>query len=242
MGFLYALVAYGLRRARIRRGTGTLAILVVLVPLCLALPATARAITILGFGDSLMAGYGLAPGESFPAQLEAALEARLGTPVRVLNAGVSGDTSAGGRARLDWVLAALPEGPPDLVLLELGANDALRGIDPGVTRANLAAILDDLRRRNIPVLFAGMRAPPNMGADYARAFDAIYPELAEEYGVAAFYPFFLDGVAAERALNQADGIHPTAEGVAIIVARILPSVLDALAAARSADGKAEERP
>ena len=206
------------------------------------LPAAARAITILGFGDSLMAGYGLAPGESFPAQLETALKARLGAPVRVINAGVSGDTSAGGRARLDWVLASLPDDPPDLLILELGANDALRGIDPALTRANLAAILKTLRNRRIPVLLAGMRAPPNMGADYARAFDRIYPELAEEYAVAAFYPFFLDGVAAERELNQADGIHPTAEGVAIIVARILPSVLEALATAQRADGKKEERP
>ena len=242
MDFLYALVAYGLRRARIRRGAGVLAILAVSAALCLALPAAARAITILGFGDSLMAGYGLASAESFPAQLEAALKARLGAPVRVINAGVSGDTSAGGRARLDWVLAALSDGPPDLVILELGANDALRGIDPALTRANLAAILEVLRDRHIPVLLAGMRAPPNMGPDYARAFDAIYPDLAGEYDVAAFYPFFLDGVAARRELNQADGIHPTAEGVAIIVARILPHVLDALAAARSADGKAEERP
>ncbi len=169
---------------------------------------------VLALGDSLTSGYGLAPEDAFPARLEAHL-AGAGLAVRVVNGGVSGDTSAGGRARLDWALADAP----DLVIVELGANDALRGIEPAVTRANLDAILGHLAGRRIPVLLAGMRAPPNMGAEYGAEFDAIYPELAAKHGV-ALYPFFLDGVAAEPELNQADGIHPNREGVGVIVERI----------------------
>ena len=146
------------------------------------------------------------------------------------NAGVSGDTTATGRARLDWALAAAPGGRPDLVILELGANDGLQGLDPARTRANLAAILEVLAARDIPVLLAGMRAPPNLGRAYGAAFDGLYADLARRYGV-PLYPFFLDGVAAEARLNQGDGIHPNADGVGEIVRRILPHVIAALEAA-----------
>lgn len=173
---------------------------------------------IVALGDSLTAGYELPPGAAFPDQLEKALRER-GHDVSVLNAGVSGDTASDGLARLDW---ALPE-DPDIVIVELGANDALRGIDPAITREALAEILIRLKERGATVLLAGMRAPPNMGRDYAENFDPMFAELAEEHDV-AFYPFFLDGVAAEPALNLADGMHPNAEGVAVIVERILPHV------------------
>lgn len=177
---------------------------------------------VLAFGDSLTAGYGLAAEDSFTRQLEAQLRAA-GHDVAVRNAGVSGDTTAGGRARLAWTIAERP----DLVLLELGANDGLRGIDPAETRRNLAAMLEELKRQQIPVLLAGMRAPPNLGRDYAQEFDGLFAALAAEYDV-SYYPFFLDGVAAQPALNQADGIHPNAAGVRIIVERITPYVLRAL--------------
>ena len=154
---------------------------------------------------------------------------RKGLAVEVANAGVSGDTSADGLARLDW---SVPD-DADAVILELGANDALRGIDPQRTRAALDAIVQRLAARRIPVLLAGMRAPPNMGADYAKDFDAIYPELAAAHAV-IFYPFFLDGVAAERGLNQGDGLHPTAAGVDVIVARLLPKAEELIARARTA--------
>ncbi len=178
----------------------------------------AAPVEIVAFGDSLTAGYGVAPGEAFPEQLEAALIAR-GHDVSVVNAGVSGDTSSGGLARLEWSVPA----EADIVIVELGANDALRGVDPEITRESLSNILAKLRERNQKVLLAGMLAPRNLGADYATAFDAIYPELAEEYGV-ALYPFFLDGVATEPGLNQPDGIHPNAEGIAKIVEAILPAL------------------
>ncbi|GER06890.1 arylesterase [Iodidimonas muriae] len=181
---------------------------------------------IVGFGDSLMAGYGLGPGQGFPAQLERRLNGYFDSSVKVVNAGVSGDTSTGGRARLDWVLSAL-DTPPDLVILELGANDALRGIAPEITRANMDALIVAVQSRGIPVLLAGMLAPPNMGADYQKRFNSIFPDLAEKYDV-TLYPFFLDGVAADPSLNQRDGIHPTAEGIAIMVDRILPYVEKAL--------------
>ena len=182
----------------------------------------AETLRLLAFGDSLTSGYGLAAEDAFPARLEAALRAA-GRRVRVVDAGLAGDTSSGGRARLAWSL----EPRPDAVIVELGANDGLRGIDPAVTEANLDAILGALKRRALPVLFAGMYAPPNLGRDYGAAFDALFPRLAARHGV-AFYPFFLDGVAARPELNQADGIHPNARGVAVIVARILPHVLDIL--------------
>ncbi len=176
-------------------------------------------VRILAIGDSLTAGFGLAAADSFPVQLERSLQAR-GVPAKVLNAGVSGDTTAGGLARLDWALGDRP----DLVILALGANDSLRGVDPVVTRANLAAILKKLRKRGLPVLLVGTYAPPNLGSTYERVFNRIYPELADEYEV-PLYPFFLEGVATDPSLNQADGIHPNAAGVAVIVERITPYVI-----------------
>jgi len=183
-------------------------------------------VKILALGDSLTAGYGLPQGEGFTEQLQQALRDR-GHDVFVINGGVSGDTTAGGLARLDWALADAP----DMVIVELGANDALRAIDPAASRANLDAILAELQARQIPALLAGMIAPRNLGKDYVAAFDGMYPELAARYQV-PLYPFFLEGVAAEPEFNQADGIHPNAEGVAVIVAGILREVtamLDALA-------------
>lgn len=181
---------------------------------------------VLAFGDSLTAGYGLPKEASFTAQLERALQEE-GVAVTVIDAGVSGDTSAGGLARLDWTLAGTSHGGPDAVIVELGANDALRGIDPEVTYDNLDAILNEIGRRGIPVLLAGMRAPPNLGPEYARAFDGIYGRLADKHDV-ALYPFFLEGVAAAPDLNQADGIHPNARGVEEIVKRMAPAVKDLL--------------
>ncbi len=172
-----------------------------------------------------MAGYGLDPDAGFVPRLEAALRAD-GLAVHVVNAGVSGDTTSAGRARLEWVLDGLDR-KPDLVLLELGANDALRGVDPRITRANLDAMLALLARRGLRVLLIGMRAPPNLGPEYRRAFDRIYPALAARYRT-CFYPFFLEGVAARPALNQADGLHPNAHGVDEIVRRIAPAVRRAL--------------
>lgn len=181
---------------------------------------------IVALGDSLSAGFGVGPGESFPEQLQAALVAK-GYAVTVSNAGVSGDTTTGGLARLDW---SVPD-TAGLVILELGANDALRGIAPAISERNLDAMLKRLNERKIPVLLAGMIAPPNMGPDYAAAFNPIYARLAATYDV-SLYPFFLDGSAGEAALTQADGMHPNPKGVAVIVERILPAVikeLDALA-------------
>src|SRR5580698_522020 len=169
-------------------------------------------------GDSLSAGYGLSGADAFPAKLQKALKAK-GIEVDMTNAGVSGDTSSGGRDRLDW---SVPDGT-DAVILELGANDALRGIDPKLTYSALSDILARLKARRIAVLLCGMVAPPNYGSDYATRFDAIYPELAKSFGV-PLYPFFLNGVAADAKLNQADGIHPTAEGVDVIVKNMLPTV------------------
>jgi acyl-CoA thioesterase I len=188
---------------------------------------------VLVFGDSLSAGYGLAPDRSFPAQLEAALRART-HDVAVINAGVSGDTTAGGLARLDWTLGGIPAGPPVAAIVQLGANDALRGLDPHSTFANLSAILARLEALGIPVLLAGMLAPPNLGSEYAESFAEIYPRLAEKHDV-LLYPFFLEGVAANPRLNQADGIHPTGEGIAVIVNNILPAVEELLQQARPAE-------
>ncbi len=179
-------------------------------------------IRLMALGDSLVAGYGLPPGQGFVPQLQAALAARPGTkrPVRVLDAGVSGDTTAGGLARLDWALAEQPQA----ALVELGGNDGLRGLPPARTYANLAAILDRLAARGIPTLLAGMLAPPNLGADYGREFADAFHRLARERPQVVFYPFFLEGVAGDPALNQPDRIHPNARGVAEIVRRILPAV------------------
>lgn len=187
--------------------------------LAFTLPARAAGVRVVVLGDSLAAGYGVKADEAFPARLEAALRAN-GYDVTVANAGVSGDTTQGGLARLAWAVAP----GTDVAIVELAANDALRGIDPARTRANLAEIVKTLKQRRIAVLLAGMRAPPNMGADYARRFDAIYPALARQYGV-ALYPFFLAGVAGRADLNQNDGMHPTAAGIEVIVKAILPTVM-----------------
>jgi acyl-CoA thioesterase I len=186
--------------------------------LAATLPAAARPIAIVAFGDSLTAGYGVLPGESFPEQLEAALKAK-GYDVTVANAGVSGDTAADGLGRLEW---SVPE-EANIVIVELGANDALRGIDPALTKKALSEILAKLSARGQTVLLAGMLAPRNLGNGYAKAFDAIYPALATEYGV-TLYPFFLAGVATDPSLNQDDGMHPNKAGVARIVNGMLPEV------------------
>ena len=180
--------------------------------------ASAKPIKMVVLGDSLSAGLGLSATAAFPDRLKNALETN-GIKVDMINAGVSGDTTSGGRDRLDW---SVPEGT-EAVILELGANDALRGIDPGVTRTALTDILTRLKARNIAVLLCGMVAPPNYGSDYAARFNAIYPDLAKSFGV-PLYPFFLEGVAADAKLNQPDGLHPTAEGVDVIVKNILPIV------------------
>ena len=183
-----------------------------------AYAATERPVKIVAFGDSLTVGYGLPATDTFPVKLAHALEAK-GTKVQIVNAGVSGDTTSGGLARLDWSLPS----DTDAVILELGANDAMRGIDPAVTRQALAAILTKLKERGVAVLLCGMYAPPNMGADFERAYQRMYPQLARSYD-AILYPFFLDGVAGHREHNQADGIHPTSKGVDLIVKAILPKV------------------
>lgn len=172
----------------------------------------------MAFGDSLTAGYGLAANQAFPVRLQAALKAK-GHEVVIENAGVSGDTTSAGLARLDW---SIPDGT-DGVILELGANDALRGLDPAIPERSLDAILARLKARGIPVLMAGMRAPPNLGSAYQARFDGIYERLAQKYDV-PLYPFFLDGVAGNTSLNLPDGVHPTAAGVDIIVERMLPAV------------------
>jgi acyl-CoA thioesterase-1 len=177
-----------------------------------------RPIKMVVLGDSLSAGLGLSASAAFPERLQKSLKAK-GIDVDMTNAGVSGDTSSGGRDRLDW---SVPDGT-DVVILELGANDALRGLDPKVTREALSDILTRLKARKIAVLLCGMVAPPNYGNDYAARFNAIYPDLAASFGV-PLYPFFLEGVAADAKLNQADGMHPTPEGVDVIVKNILPSV------------------
>jgi len=181
-------------------------------------PASGAPIKMVVLGDSLSAGYGLAGSDAFPAKLQKALKAR-GIAVDMTNAGVSGDTASGGRDRLDW---SVPQ-DTQAVIVELGANDALRGTDPAVTRAALTEIVKQLKARGVAVMLCGMVAPPNYGADFATRFNSIYPDLAKAYDV-PLYPFFLDGVAADDKLNQADGIHPTSEGVDIIVKNILPSV------------------
>ena len=190
----------------------------------------AKPVKVVVLGDSLSAGLGLQASAAFPARLQKSLQAK-GIKVDMINAGVSGDTSSGGRDRLDW---SVPEGT-EAVILELGANDALRGIDPNVARAALSDILARLKARKIAVLLCGMVAPPNYGSDYSARFNAIYPDLAKTFAV-PLYPFFLEGVAADAKLNQADGLHPTADGVDIIVKNILPTVeafLGALSGQRS---------
>ncbi len=188
----------------------------------LAGPAQAgdEPLRVMVLGDSLAAGYGLLPADSFTKQLQNWADEEFESPVVIENAGVSGDTTAGGLARLDW---ALGSDMPDAVIVELGGNDALRGIDPDETRANLDKILSKLAEKDITALLAGMLAPRNMGEDYVTAFEAVYPALAEEHDI-VYLPFFLEGVAGQRELNQPDGIHPNPEGVKKVVAHIAPKV------------------
>ena len=192
--------------------------------------AADRPVRIVVLGDSLSAGFGLTAGDALPAKLERALKAK-GLAVAIENAGVSGDTASGGLSRLDW---SVGEGV-DAVIVELGANDALRAIDPKVTRSALEAIIKRLKERRIAVLIAGMLAPRNLGPDYAKAFDPIYPELAAAHDL-ILYPFILEGVAGNSALNQGDGIHPTAAGVDVMVRGMLPKVEELIARLRAGKG------
>jgi acyl-CoA thioesterase-1 len=180
--------------------------------------AASRPIRLVALGDSLTAGYNLPRNAAFPAVLEKALQAK-GHDVEIANAGVSGDTASGGLDRLDWSVPAGTDG----VIVELGANDMLRGLDPAVTRRAIEGIVERLRARNVPVMLAGMYASRNLGADYAHKFDSLYRDIAQKHGL-VLYPFFLDGIAGDRTLNLPDGLHPTAKGVEVIVQRILPSV------------------
>jgi acyl-CoA thioesterase-1 len=190
-------------------------------------PASAKTLRLVVLGDSLTAGLGVPPGKAFPDQLQAALRSK-GFDVDVVNAGVSGDTAEDGLARYDWSVPA----DANALVVELGANDMLRGLPPEQTKKALTAILDKAKAARLPTLVAGMRAAPNLGADYDHAFDAIYPAVAEASG-AILYPFFLDGVAGDARLNQPDGMHPTAAGAAVIVERILPAVENLLSRAKS---------
>jgi acyl-CoA thioesterase-1 len=210
---------YG-RRAAIRKLSAGFGVL----PLLATTPAAAREIRLMMLGDSITAAYGLARSQGLPARLEAALRER-GRQVRVIDAGVSGDTTAGGRARLAWALADRP----DAVIVALGGNDGLRGIEPRSTAANVNAILDALKQRNLPVMLAGMLAPPNLGAEYGREFAATFTDIAQARPEVVFYPFLLDGVAGDPAMNQPDRIHPNEAGVAELVRRMLPSVDSLLA-------------
>lgn len=187
-------------------------------------------VTLMILGDSITAGYGLPEAEAWPVKLQQALQAA-GKPVRVIGAGVSGDTTAGGKARLDWAMAD----KPDAVIVALGGNDGLRGLPPPASQANLEDILARLKAQGVPVLLAGMLAPPNLGADYGRDFAAIYQNLAKAHPEAVFYPFLLDGVAGEERLNQPDRIHPSPVGVAVMIERMMPAV-DALLAKAAARG------
>ena len=199
-------------------------IVAVAAPLfCAALPALARAPVVLDFGDSLTAGYGLMPEQAFPARLEGWLRQH-GVDARVVNGGVSGDTTAGGLARLDWALAD----KPDLVILALGANDALRGIDPATVHDNLDKMIQKIEAIGAKVLLLGMLAPPNWGKTYDRAFDRIFPDLAQARHV-TLYPFFLEGVAMKPDLNQPDGLHPNPRGVDVLVGHIGPVVAGLIA-------------
>lgn len=192
-----------------------------------------NSVVILALGDSLTAGYGLGRDDSFPRQLENSLTSS-GYPVTVINGGVSGDTSAGGLARLEWSIA----GKPQIVIVELGANDALRGVDPAQTYDNLEQIIVRLKKAGCRIVFAGMRAPRNLGLDYTVEFDQIYPDLAERHDL-DLYPFFLEGVAAEPGLNQADGIHPNAEGVRVVVNGIQPLIVKAIEAIEDTEKRLE---
>ncbi|MBL6927904.1 MAG: arylesterase [Rhodospirillales bacterium] len=211
-----------------RFGYGLVALFVNAVVILTCFSAAAAEVTrIVVLGDSLTAGYGLARPTSFTVRLQSALRGA-DNPAIIENAGVSGDTSAGGLARLDWALAPKDGKPADALIIELGANDGLRGIDPASTEQNLDAIVEKARARGVRVLLAGMRAPPNLGREYGTEFNEIFPRLAKKHGI-VLYPFFLDGVAAISHLNQRDGIHPNATGVDVIVERILPYVKNLIA-------------
>lgn len=221
-----ACAAARVRRTLVRYGLALALVNAVILPM--AAPQALAETRILALGDSLTAGYGLGATEGLTAQLERALKAK-GLSARVLNAGVSGDTTAGGLARVDWALGD----KPDVAIVALGANDMLRGLDPARTEQNLDGILTKLKAAKVPVLLLGMRAAPNLGREYAERFDAIYPALAKRHGV-LLYPFFLDGVAAQPKLNLPDGIHPNAQGIAAIVERLAPYVEKLVAAQRTA--------
>jgi len=210
-------LAYGVRRFLVHVGA--------LMSLAAAAPAAAQEVHVLAFGDSLTAGYGLPRGQGFAPQLEDALR-RNGIPARVTDAGVSGNTAAQGRARLKWTLDGLRQ-KPNLAIVALGANDMLRGLPPEQTRADLDAIVAEFRRRDIPVLVAGMLAAPNLGPRYGAAYNSIFPEVARKHQ-AALYPFFLANVAGVRSLNLPDGVHPNFQGIKRMVSGILPTVLQAL--------------
>ena len=222
--------SYGSWSALVQVFALVVAALALAVPLAGPAAGADRPVRIVALGDSLTAGLGLPANAAFPARLEQALNAK-GMAVEITNAGVSGDTASAGLARLDW---SVPEGT-DAVIIELGANDTLRGTDPKVTREALEGIVGRLRERRIEVLLAGMRAAPNLGPDYGRDFDAIYPDLAARNDL-LFYPFFLDGVATDAKLNQRDGLHPSAAGVDAIVARILPKAEALVARVRDKRG------
>ncbi len=215
------------RRAALHRGLSGIAAYLAWRSAARAQGAT-RPPKLLMLGDSITAAYGLPREQGLPARLEAALR-EAGHPVSMIDAGVSGDTTAGGRARLDWALADAP----DAAIVALGGNDGLRGVEPRDTRANVAAILDGLAARSVPTLLAGMQAPPNLGADYGREFAATFSDLAGAHPEVVFYPFLLDGVAGDPALNQPDRIHPNARGVDEMVRRMLPAVGRLLAKVRA---------
>ena len=206
-------------------GLATVALITITLPA--TRPVAAEPVRILALGDSLTAGYGLPDGQSFPAKLQAAL-VRDGIAAVVYNAGVSGDTSAGGLSRLDWAMAMAGDDRLDAVIVELGANDGLRGLEPSMTRANLDALIARVRDKGPAVLLTGMQAPPNLGPEYGTEFAAIYPYLAKKHDV-YLYPFFLDGVAAIPELNQDDTIHPNSRGVDVVIGRILPYIKNMLA-------------
>ena len=199
-------------------------LLTIVLSLVLAHPAVAQSApkTLMVVGDSLSAGYNLPHGAGVPEQLGLWLNAN-NCPVTIINAGVSGDTTTGGLNRIDWALAGLPDGKADLVIVELGGNDALRGIDPALSKSNLSAIVDRFQAAGIPTILAGMQAPPNMGSDYEREFNGMYELIAQEKGV-ALYPFFLEGVAANPDLNLPDHIHPNEKGIAVIISKLGPFV------------------
>jgi acyl-CoA thioesterase-1 len=197
-----------------------------LLILMLASPALAQEQRLVMLGDSLTSGYGLETGQDLPTQLQQELE-KLGLDVKVENAGVGGDTTAGGLSRVEWATGGTRA--PALVIVGLGGNDLLRGIDPATSKANLAAIIEKLQASNLPVLLLGMRAPTNLGPDFIAAFDGLYPDLAERYKI-PLYPFLLEGVAMVPELNQADGIHPNAQGVKKIATALAPAVKSALTA------------